>query len=116
MRTTIDIDQPILKELKRRGKAEGKSLGDELCYWAPAQGGTEVDFLMRRGSEFIGIEVKATANPGSSEYTGLRSIAALPSVKRRLLVHLGERAFTTPDGVEALPAMEFARELAEGRI
>jgi len=27
MRTTIDIDQPILKELKRRGKAEGKSLG-----------------------------------------------------------------------------------------
>ena len=27
MRTTIDIDQPILKELKRRGKMEGKSLG-----------------------------------------------------------------------------------------
>jgi len=27
MRTTIDIDQPILKELKRRGKIEGKSLG-----------------------------------------------------------------------------------------
>lgn len=27
MRTTIDIDQPILKELKRRGKVEGKSLG-----------------------------------------------------------------------------------------
>lgn len=27
MRTTIDIDQPILKELKRRGRVEGKSLG-----------------------------------------------------------------------------------------
>jgi hypothetical protein len=27
MRTTLDIDQPILKELKRRGKVEGKSLG-----------------------------------------------------------------------------------------
>lgn len=27
MRTTIDIDDPILKELKRLGKKEGKSLG-----------------------------------------------------------------------------------------
>jgi hypothetical protein len=27
MRTTLDIDQRILKELKSRGKVEGKSLG-----------------------------------------------------------------------------------------
>ncbi len=27
MRTTVDIDNPILKELKRLGKSEGKSLG-----------------------------------------------------------------------------------------
>ena len=27
MRTTIDIDTPVLKELKRLQKAEGKSLG-----------------------------------------------------------------------------------------
>ncbi len=27
MRTTVDIDDPILKELKDRGKREGKSLG-----------------------------------------------------------------------------------------
>jgi hypothetical protein len=27
MRTTIDIDDPILKELKRRGEREGKALG-----------------------------------------------------------------------------------------
>lgn len=27
MRTTIDIDDPILKELKKLGKREGKSLG-----------------------------------------------------------------------------------------
>jgi hypothetical protein len=27
MRTTIDIDAPVLKELKRLQKAEGKSLG-----------------------------------------------------------------------------------------
>ena len=27
MRTTIDIDDPLLKELKKLGKTEGKSLG-----------------------------------------------------------------------------------------
>jgi hypothetical protein len=27
MRTTLDIDDPVLKELKRRQRAEGKSLG-----------------------------------------------------------------------------------------
>ncbi len=27
MRTTVDIDQPVLRELKRLQKAEGKSLG-----------------------------------------------------------------------------------------
>jgi hypothetical protein len=27
MRTTLDIDEPVLKELKRRQRAEGKSLG-----------------------------------------------------------------------------------------
>ncbi len=27
MRTTVDIDDPILKEVKKLGKAEGKSLG-----------------------------------------------------------------------------------------
>ncbi len=27
MRTTLDIDDPVLRELKRRQRAEGKSLG-----------------------------------------------------------------------------------------
>lgn len=35
---------------------------DELFYWAPAEGATEVDFLIRRGKEFMAIEVKAKEN------------------------------------------------------
>lgn len=27
MRTTLDIDKPVLEELKRRGRTEGKSVG-----------------------------------------------------------------------------------------
>lgn len=62
---------------------------DEISYWAPAQGGTEVDFPLRRGREFTAIEVKSTPTPGPGDFTGLRAIADLPGVRRRILVHLG---------------------------
>jgi len=90
-------------------------LYDELCYWAPAQGG-EVDFLLRREREFIAIEVKAFAVLGPLDFSGLKSIVELTGVKRRILVYGGECAFNTSDGVEALPAVTFAEELAAGRI
>jgi predicted AAA+ superfamily ATPase len=102
-------------ETLRAYRAYG-GLFDELYYWAPAQGGTEVDFLLSRGAAMIAIEVKATATPGASDFTGLRAIAELPAVKRRILVHLGEREFNTAEGIEALPAIRFAQQLAEGRI
>jgi hypothetical protein len=43
MRTTLDIDDPVLRELKRRQRAEGKSLGklaSELLARALADRGT----------------------------------------------------------------------------
>lgn len=99
-----------------RARQAYAGLYDELCYWAPAQGGTEVDFLLHRGREFIAIEVKAASRLDSADFSGLRAIAELKGIKRRILVHLGERAFNTPDRVEALPAAQFARELAAGRV
>jgi predicted AAA+ superfamily ATPase len=99
-----------------RARQAYAGLYDELTYWAPTQGGTEVDFLMRRGKSFVAIEVKTTANPASPHFAGLRAIADLRGVKRRILVHLGERAFNTAEGIEALPAMDFAREVTGGRL
>lgn len=91
-------------------------LYDELAYWAPAQGGTEVDFLMRRGQSFVAIEVKTTPNPDARHFAGLRAIADLRGVKRRILVHLGDRPFNTADGIEAMPVMHFAEQVTTGRI
>ena len=91
-------------------------LYDELAYWAPSQGGTEVDFLMRRGRAFTAIEVKTTTNPNQTHMAGLRAIADLSGIKRRILVHMGPRPFTTADGIEALPAMLFAEAVATGRL
>jgi hypothetical protein len=46
MRTTLDIDDPVLKELKRRQRAEGKSLGkfaSELLARALAEHGKDAE-------------------------------------------------------------------------
>jgi len=93
-----------------------RGLYDDLSYWAPAQGGIEVDFLLRRGKSFIAIEVKSTASPGPSAFAGLRAIAELKGMKRRILVHSGERSYRTADGVEALPPAALIRQLADGKL
>jgi predicted AAA+ superfamily ATPase len=85
-------------------------------YWAPAQGGTEVDFLLRRGKTFVAIEVKTTKNPGPRQFDGLRAIGDLAGIRRRVLVHMGDRAFDTADGIEALPVAVLMREVVDGTL
>ncbi len=84
---------------------------DGLYYWAPTEGGTEVDFLVQRGTEFTAIEVKAKESLLSHDFKGLQAIAALKGVRRRVVVFLGERTFRTEDGIEALPVRAFLQEL-----
>jgi uncharacterized protein len=84
---------------------------DELYYWAPTEGENEVDFLIKRGSEFTAIEVKAKETLSSRDFIGLRSIADLKGIRRRLVVFMGERPFRTEDSIDALPIHNFLREL-----
>ncbi|MGE3345743.1 MAG: DUF4143 domain-containing protein [Vicinamibacterales bacterium] len=102
---------------RRAGAHNGYSrLFDGLFYWAPSQGTREVDFLLQRGRELIAIEVKATSRPQAADFAGLKAVAELPQVSRRVLVHTGQRAFTTDDGVEALPVTDFVRLVERGRL
>ena len=89
---------------------------DGMFYWAPAGGGTEVDFLIRRGKEFTAIEVKAAENLAPQDFKGLRAVSSLKGLRRRLVVFLGERPFRTEDDIEALPVRDFLRELEQNRI
>lgn len=91
-------------------------LFDDIHYWAPSQGETEVDFLLRRGKELIAIEVKAAARPRPSDYAGLRAIGELTGLRRRLLVYTGPRPFTTEEGIEALPVGHFSEIVTAGRL
>jgi uncharacterized protein len=99
-----------------RARQAYSGLYDRLYCWAPAQGGLEVDFLLERSGEFVAVEVKAKPRPGPVDFAGVRAIQELRGLKRRVLVHLGARAFNTSDGIEALPALQFAEELAAGGI
>jgi predicted AAA+ superfamily ATPase len=89
---------------------------DGLAYWAPATGGLEVDFVVRRGRTLTAIEVKAKPALAARDFAGLTAIGALPSVTRRIAVFLGERPFRTADGVDALPVRHFLDELESGKI
>jgi predicted AAA+ superfamily ATPase len=97
----------------------GSSLGlpyDAIYYWSPAQGGNEVDFLIQRGKEFNAIEVKAKETLSNRDFAGLKTIAELRGMKRRIVVFLGARPFRTEDGIEALPVNDFLQELQEKRL
>jgi predicted AAA+ superfamily ATPase len=85
-----------------------RDLAEEIAYWAPVQSpGIEVDFLLRRGAELCALEVKAARRVHPGQMAGLRAIAELPGVRRRVLVHRGTRPTRTEDGIDAWPVETF---------
>lgn len=105
----------LLRAYGEAGSALGSAY-DDLFYWAPAEGGTEVDFLIRRGKEFNAVEVKAKESLASADFKGLKAAAALPGLRRRAVVFLGDRPFRTEDGIEAMPVPLFLEQLAAGKL
>jgi predicted AAA+ superfamily ATPase len=100
-----------------RAHNEDHRLYEEIAYWSPAQAvSTEVDFVLRRGREHLALEVKARPRVAGPELAGLRAIADLPGLKRRILVYLGPRALRTPDGIEVWPVDKWIDALAQGRL
>lgn len=85
-----------------------RDLAHQIAYWSPAgTRQTEVDFLLSRdtgrNTEHCALEIKASARVQSQHLAGLRAIASLPDIRRRVLVHQGERRGMTEDGIELWP-------------
>ena len=75
----------------------------------------EVDFIV--GDMKVGIEAKASCSIDNRLLRGLRELQReYPRVRRRIVVSLEERRRITEDGIEVLPASEFARLLWDGEI
>jgi predicted AAA+ superfamily ATPase len=100
-----------------RAHNEQADLFEEASYWAPLQAHqTEVDFLLRRGREYLAIEIKAQSQFSHTLVSGLRAIGELPKVVRRLLVYLGDRRLRTDDGVEVWPLETFLDAVAGEKL
>lgn len=88
--------------------------GGELAYWCLA-GGREVDFVL--DDMKLVVEAKSSERVTSRHLRNLRSLLDdHPSAKRRVLVCLEPVARRTEDGIEVLPATEFARKLWNGEL
>ena len=87
---------------------------DALAYWRLA-GGTEVDFVV--GDMRLAVEAKASTNIVGRHLKGLRSLAKdNPQVGKRVVACLETRPRRTEDGIDILPAADFARRLWQGEL
>jgi predicted AAA+ superfamily ATPase len=100
-----------------RAYGHHRSLFEDWAYWSPAEAQrTEVDVVLRRGKEFLAIEVKSGLADAPSDLAGLRAIAELPGLVRRVVVCRAERKRITEDGIEILPVAELLGELEGGTL
>ena len=105
----------VLHLLRAHGEEGG--LLDGLHYWAPHPGnGTEVDFLVHRGGELAAIEVKSQPRYHTGMLRGLRAVAELPGLVRRVLVYGGKRSFRTEDGIDVWSTVRLQHALAESTL
>lgn len=100
-----------------RAYRDYRGLFEDWSYWAPGKGsGLEVDLVLRRGKDLVALEIKSSKSARDAELRGLRAIAELPRVRRRLVVFRGERPQATEDGIELLPVRDFLREVESGTL
>jgi predicted AAA+ superfamily ATPase len=94
-----------------------QGLFDEWCYWAPLDAArTEVDFLLRRGREWMAVGAKAGTGTGPDDLRGLRAIEGLKGLRRRILVNRSSRRLVTADGIEVWPVAALLDALGSERL
>jgi predicted AAA+ superfamily ATPase len=90
-----------------------RNVGGSLFYWK-TQGGTEVDFVWRRGDHVLGVEVKASTTWRPDYGTGLQALGELRKGTKTLLgVYRGSRELQ-PSHYRVLPAEPFLDRLSRG--
>jgi predicted AAA+ superfamily ATPase len=119
-RPTSEEKGPLLEgwvaELLRSYR-DYRGIFEDWYYWAPGEAReTEVDFLLRRGREFVAIEVKAGSSCTAAATRGLRAIVGLKGLVRRILVYGGSQRLELEDGITVLPVVDFIERVRAGRL
>ena len=99
-----------------RAHNEHQRVYDDIAYWAAAGSATEVDFILTRDHDHLAIEVKASQRYNTTMLKGLRAVADLPGLARRVLTHRGRRTFKTEDGIDVWPLEKLHQSLSDDRL
>ncbi len=79
---------------------------DEAFYWATHQG-AEVDLVLRRGDQLLGVECKRTDTPRVTR--SIRIAQEDLGLTRVAVIHPGVKRYPLSEAVEAVPLSELAR-------
>ena len=97
----------VLKAYRELGKLDC----DRVSYWSAGKNSIEVDFVLERGKEIIGIEAKSGTEPDKKWFAGLSALKDTGKLKRSIVVYPGKRKYKNSSGAEVLPLHDFIREL-----
>lgn len=90
---------------------------EDMWYWSPSEAKhTEVDFLLKKGKEFIAIEVKHSKTVRPEYLKGLRAIGDLKGLSRKILVYSGTEDRLLGEGIELMTFTSFVKELLKRKI
>jgi predicted AAA+ superfamily ATPase len=88
-----------------------------MYYWAPAgRVETEVDFLLVQGAALIAVEAKSGNTFTEAWCKGLRAVAPLQGLRRRIIVYPHGPVLQTTDGIEVMPFQHFADQLTTNAL
>ncbi len=99
-----------------RAHNEHQRIYDDIGYWAAAESAAEVDFVLTRDREHLAIEVKAAERYNTAMLKGLRAVADLSGLARRIVAYRGRRAFKTEDGIDVWPLEDLYQALQHDQL
>ncbi|MFB3887514.1 MAG: ATP-binding protein [Thermodesulfobacteriota bacterium] len=96
-----------------RAYKDYRGICDEMYYWAPSgRSETEVDFLLVRGTDLVAVEAKSGQTFTDTWCKGLRAVAQLKGLRRRIIVYPRGPVLRTEDGIDVVPFQYFSDLLA----
>ena len=99
-----------------RAHNEHQRIYDDIGYWSALESAAEADFVLTRDREHLAIEVKASERYNTAMLKGLRAVADLDGLTRRILVYRGRRTFKTEDGIEVWPLEDLHQALQADQL
>jgi len=100
-----------------RAYRDYRRLFNDFFYWAPSDSvRTEVDFLLMRDRDIVAVEAKSGRVFSEKWCKGLRAIAGLKGLQRRIVVYPRGPVLKTKDGIDVMPFDHFASQLAANSL